>query len=799
MTEGFESLIYTDCRPGMGLSGSAGFQFQARSAGADKRAMEIVESALLYEAPANWMGERRPVEDYPPSLAHLFDRYFITAAGAYLGREANGAREGNQITHAIITANPDAYGSLRPAQLFGAPFWTREPAPTTSIPPHTAELEPGPFDELQAQEFVNATPGGQELLIHLVSALERMRDPAARKVLFIADDPGLVLRWIALGTLLLPQRRALTIGFKVFTTRPTNSRQQIVAVHPGWNSLNVSVDNDQGFMVVDLVRDRWTRVEPTPLAELWAPLFCTENAYDVLAAIEVAAGSGQPEDRAPVIGLAAELGRVPDRTDADVVVAWLRGGPAAQLDIYGGRVTDLLIAEVGSWPAAALAGLDEVARTGYRDGGDSAVWPAERVVAVRHALLVAEVARAVSHGFADGKQLPQLPDAVWGAEARAAAVEAVLAGMAGASVAGFEAILRVAQRFRVAVPLGQVPDAVDAFIADWADHPERGYDSRAWPSGELLWARLRSELEARAERDPKAVGDAWWERLLPETSSISDALDEAVVSTAMLRLPAADAHVLLTDFLGSPLTANQISRVTSVLFARRAAHYTELVTINDRVPADTVIGTRIFAGLDDTLRTARTLPQEPLELACRLVERGLYHPSPYVADLVEAVRWLPELLSALPKFQRTEVPTDRLQALPSIVVTARLTELYEAVLLNGRPSAVVAVLACLPAVADLYGRRLAKPPRGKRHPAHLMVAFLLTAVPDWQPILEPKQRAAVAAELRWWLGRADDKELDAMERYLEAMRSKEVRELWNQHVAEAKGGGSRWGIFGRKG
>src|SRR5262249_55571715 len=135
MTGRFETLIYTDCRPGEGLLGSGGLQFQARSDGADATAMTVVQRALLYEPPAGWMRERRPVADYPPSFAHIADGCWATARGVYLGREANGTREGNQLTHSVITRDPDAYGLLRPAQLFGAHFWRSEPAHGTSCPP----------------------------------------------------------------------------------------------------------------------------------------------------------------------------------------------------------------------------------------------------------------------------------------------------------------------------------------------------------------------------------------------------------------------------------------------------------------------------------------------------------------------------------------------------------------------------------------------------------------------------------------------------------------------------------------
>src|SRR5262249_59335242 len=52
VTGRFETLIYTDCRPGEGLQGVAGLQVQARSADSAAAAEPLVQRYLLYEPPA---------------------------------------------------------------------------------------------------------------------------------------------------------------------------------------------------------------------------------------------------------------------------------------------------------------------------------------------------------------------------------------------------------------------------------------------------------------------------------------------------------------------------------------------------------------------------------------------------------------------------------------------------------------------------------------------------------------------------------------------------------------------------
>ena len=150
-------LYYTDCVPGQGLQGGAGFQFQAVSGPQATEAMALVQRTALYEPPPGWMRERRPVGDYPLSLAHTVeDGLLVTAAGRYLGREANGTREGNQFTHAVATRDPEGYGLVRPAQLWAAPWWASGPASTTDLDP--APVPPAPGGTPGAPPLQTGTP-----------------------------------------------------------------------------------------------------------------------------------------------------------------------------------------------------------------------------------------------------------------------------------------------------------------------------------------------------------------------------------------------------------------------------------------------------------------------------------------------------------------------------------------------------------------------------------------------------------------------------------------------------------------
>ena len=223
MTGRFETLIYTDCHRGQGLRGDPGLQFQAKSPGAGAADMDLVKQTLLYEVPAEW--RRRPAEDYPPSLGHVCDpasQTLATAQGAYLGKEASGIRDGNQLTHAIVTADPRSYGFVRPAQLLNASFWTAEPAATTGCPPLDPGWQPGPYEPAAIQDFVAAQEDGRDLLVTLLTALYRVPQPGSDRIVFVADDTAQVIQWIAAATLLLPQQAALAVDSRYSRrARPT--------------------------------------------------------------------------------------------------------------------------------------------------------------------------------------------------------------------------------------------------------------------------------------------------------------------------------------------------------------------------------------------------------------------------------------------------------------------------------------------------------------------------------------------------------------------------------------------------
>lgn len=559
----FASLYYTDCLPGQGLGGGAGFGFQARSEGAGEEEQRLVQRGALYEVPVRWMRDRRPVADFPPSLAHLHDgvgddgalnaRTYVTAGGRYLGREANGYRDGNQFTHAVVAREAGSYGLVRPAQLWGASWWVSAPAPTTSCAPVPAHPDPGPWDTETVRERIAAAPDGRERLLALVTALGALRGGAdRRRVLLVTDRGDDAACWLAAATLLLDRERALAISFKIFATDPDRSPHDVVVAHPDWAG---PYRRQDGYLVLDLLDGAPPEIAPPELAPpeiapsaealFWVPLFLgADDPLDVVDAVEVAgqlaregradgpAVAGEVEREAAALTVGLPLGVDPGA--AVRIARWLRTAGPGAVDVLGAPLVGTLVAQTRDH--TALVDLDAVAATRAAAPGAAELGWDAIAEAARRRLFDREADLA-----ADGGAVPDTP-------LRPVAGEPAPADAPG-QVAALE---RVAQRdpaaalvlaHRHALP---VPDGVARrFVGWWADHPDADVDPDGWVVGPTVVSGLHRELERRLgepdlhERTAADVDRRWWRRPEPLAGRIPvlgavGRLDLAVARAALV-------------------------------------------------------------------------------------------------------------------------------------------------------------------------------------------------------------------------------------------------------------------------
>ncbi|MGB6165542.1 MAG: GTPase-associated protein 1-related protein [Pseudonocardiaceae bacterium] len=559
MSRGFGSLYYTDCRPGQGLQGGAGFQFQAASPGLAPEAMPIVQRTGLYEPPVRWMRERRPVAEYPPSLAHTAEgELFVTAAGRYLGQEANGTREGNQFTHAVVTRDPASYGVVRPAQLWAAPWWATEPAPDTELDELAEHPAPGLLDVETVRDRVRDAEGGQERLTALLSAIHRLTDPAHRRtVVLVCADPEQAACWIAAATLLVPQPQALRVSFKIFVADGQYGQHDIIALHPEWAGRWADTRSGSGLTVFDLDRGGHTAVEPTTAAGFWVPRFLAEDAYDVVDAVELAeqfakaraagAGNAQPTstDRlaAAVVATGERLtapGQLKEAAD------WLLTAPEDAMRIARDAVLEAMLDTAPPAPVlrplAAAAGSRGWARAG---------------APIQRRLLTAEISEtlAASDGVDALRMLTALPPLrVFDrpdedCERARAEVEAALRGARPDQV---PALLTVAHRHAVHPATATFRDAAYGFAAWWVQQPAPDLQPQRWPAPPeaLDWVRdvLRGWLAGPHQAHAvAAVRTCWWRPLWPEACDPGDELDVQVMSEACQHLEGARWNRLMRD------------------------------------------------------------------------------------------------------------------------------------------------------------------------------------------------------------------------------------------------------------
>jgi hypothetical protein len=784
MTGRFETLIYTDCRPRQGLRGTAGLQFQARSSDGVAAAEMMVKDNLLYEPPSRWMADRRPVEQYPPSFAHMWATgHLATASGVYLGREANGTREGNQLTHAIVTTDPADYLGLRPAQLYGAGFWSTVPALTTRSDP--VELAPGAgeYSPARARDFVLAQPDGPATLLALVSALGEAGRSGQRRVLFVGDDAATIVEWLVAGTLLVPRERAFMLGFKIFSTDPARCSLPIVAVPTEFAGAAGRIDNQLGYVVFDVGRHEHTAVPPTPAAVRWVPLFLREDPRDVVDALDVAAESGIADgEAAAALGLAAILHRTPDLRDAEPIVRWLRTGPERLRQAYGLDIAELFAETPERWPRRVLVLLDAVGCDGLLPG---------KAADVRLALIISEVDAARSEAVVTDDPLPALPSDEWqpdhAEQVRLIVIEAL--GSVTSDVA-YEALLRVAYRFEAGVGVADVVDTADPFIRYWADHPEEKFQPDLWPCHDELVARLLNELTRRVatgSEQQAVVGDRWGGWLLPRLGRLERPLAAAALGAAVRRGEGRDG--LVKKYLAAAGSdPHEFGWVVDALWSQSRPSILELRLVRDLAPDGTTLPPRLFEPLVELVTRAAVLDIDVLNLCRSVIRRHLMQPSQAVYQVLDDDDRLTATIDQLtskdkPSDERVDALLVDLAKLPSRAVEARTAELVDGLLRVVAFGTMNDLLKQHEALLDPYLRRLRAVLAEQLSERHVSVAFYLAAD---RTVLDGRQREKLREGLWNWMVRASDREIRAAGRRVATLGTR-WRDAWEDDIDRLAG------------
>ena len=476
-TAGFGRLLYTDCAPGTGRSGGGGFQVQAQSPEVDSKGLALATSWLLYEVQNAWITEQRPASEFPPGFAHVAASGYGTGQSRYVGKEVMGGRQGNHLADCLVTGDPELYGTIRPAQLYGAPFWRADPWPTTDCPDFDGDLEPGPLltlDELTS--WARARPERGPVLAGLLSVLE---DPDGPRVMIVSADADEAMRWLATATLLLPQRRALDVTFKVFSANPLRAQQRMVAAPPDLNP-RLRPGLVPGLFILDAAA---CQADETPVSERAAFLAgqlagdTEADPYDLLDALELAdelSGGSWPTGTA-ALHAAWALTRPDEPLHApDAVQAWLRDAETDQLREHGPALVEMMLAPAPP-SADMLRWLDGAIAAGQLDFDQETA---------RTQLLAAELADALAGKPAPAQVLPPVPLSDKAErDAESQLTSALLLGDPDRIDADqFDRVLRLAFRHRVGLQPAPLQERLHGFAVAWIDDPHYTWE----PQGRAL-------------------------------------------------------------------------------------------------------------------------------------------------------------------------------------------------------------------------------------------------------------------------------------------------------------------------
>ena len=170
----FDVALYTDTRASEAIDGIDGFNFQAISEGMNAQDRQVIRDTLLHRVVVGWNADHDPL-DHPPSFAYCghAGRYYLSR-GISTGVTNNG-RPGNLLTQAIATSDPDDFGMMRPAQLFGALNWRLEKAPGQRIDRWPSPLAITPEYEAEAlRDMIRADAWAVEHFAQFLTMVEEV-------------------------------------------------------------------------------------------------------------------------------------------------------------------------------------------------------------------------------------------------------------------------------------------------------------------------------------------------------------------------------------------------------------------------------------------------------------------------------------------------------------------------------------------------------------------------------------------------------------------------------------------------
>lgn len=320
---GLAQLYYTSCETG--LSGFAGFQFNAATPGVPPDVLRTVESLTSYKPP-RWLGARptrEEIAECPVNLVYTSEPTTILANVVFVGMDFS-QRSGNYFAHALVSrTGVDAFEEILPIELWGSRIWVSKPSSSTDLPLISQLPEPpsdGPVSRADVARFLDRGSRGKHLAA-LLTAAENAVLRGGRPIVIVHRDTVEAARWIAAICFLLSPGLARKLSFATYHHDPGYIDVHVIATLPD-SDFEVSEGAFRSYVVLDEDAGRISDVVPEPAADLL-----------------VRVGPGQAT---ALWEHAARLGRITGDALADwhpaLVMAAILGGhevTAGDLDVLG--------------------------------------------------------------------------------------------------------------------------------------------------------------------------------------------------------------------------------------------------------------------------------------------------------------------------------------------------------------------------------------------------------------------------------------------------------------------------------
>lgn len=537
----FDVALYTDTRANEAIDGIDGFNFQAISEGMNAQDRQVIRDTMLHRVVVGWNADHDPLE-HPPSFAYCehAGRYYLSR-GISTGLTNNG-RPGNLLTQAIATCDPDDFGMMRPAQLFGALNWCLEKAPGQMIDRWPSPLAIAPDYQADAlRDMVRADGWAVEHFAQFLTMVEEVTADNPKRLVLITADEAVATRWIALGTLFVDSTRALSLSIRGLVPDPMTTKADIVAASPAFGPQPDPTVVRAGVTIIDLDRRILTPVTPTESALTQADWFLHEDPADALAAIEVARrweeflGRDLATRAAALASLTKERGNAGDwATVMEALRGLAQAGQGEELFFYGDPLLDVAVTCAVATPADAQAAGAAVVALLATDSHDLAVGVLMSALESSRDVPGASEALISALAAAPVQVCLQWEDD----DARRQAGVLLTQAAQRCPTELLPVVASVIRTLDTPLVAADRVDVVNRLAHAWAAHPDMGRDRERWADGDEIDQALAEELLRRwrggAPGDLSLLSRGTWEwlgqcsGLEPATRRTVEAWHEAV-------------------------------------------------------------------------------------------------------------------------------------------------------------------------------------------------------------------------------------------------------------------------------